>query len=163
MNHKVSHPKINNKKINNNIFDKNELKQQTNLMNNSKIYINEWLKLQEISSDGLKYKWNSHDNEPPKNWFNKDITKINNFLNNNNQNNSYENSITPGTNIIENKKYYSTYEDWFFDNYEPVYNKDSVEQLFNIIEDLIEEYNYKIINKKTFKNNLIHFIYKNSC
>jgi hypothetical protein len=152
---------MNNKKINPVVFSKKEL-EQINLMNNtnSNNKINEWINSQETNYDGLKYEWIGFGSEPPKNWLNHDISQINDFININND--TCENSITPGTNIIENKKYYLTYEDWFFDHYKPIHNEKSIKSLFNIIIDVLEKNDYNLINKNLFKNNLIEFIYKNS-
>jgi hypothetical protein len=162
MNNKYLIPKVNNKKINDIKFNPSDFKQQLELVNfNEEKKCNDWLNSQEINSDGLKYKWiNDSVNEPPKNWFNKDITQINNFINNNNL--SFENSLTPGTTLYENKKYYNSYEDWFFDHYKPIYNKDTIKKIFNEIMLILEDNNYKINDIKSFKNNLINFIYKYS-
>jgi hypothetical protein len=160
MNNKVLQSKLVNKKINNVQITSNDMK-NIELMTSRENVINNWLNSQEKNNDGLKFEWNNSYNEPPKNWFNKDINKINEFINSN-DNLSYENSLTPGTTIYQNKKYYNSYEDWFFDNYKPVYNKHSVKKLYNEIISILEDNNYKLNDIKSFKNNLANFIYNYS-
>jgi hypothetical protein len=149
---------------NNNVYTENDYNNLRKCNFKINIDINNWLNSPENNSSEKIYKWVGEGLEPPYNWYNKDIVKIIEHINreNNRTIGSYDNSLTPGTTNHQKVIWYKSYEDWFFDNYKPILNKESVSIFYNKLLEIIENKDYKINNQNRFKKDLINFIYKNS-
>jgi len=64
--------------------------------------------------------------------------------------------------IIENQKQ-NNFNDWLNKNIEPdTSNKDVVYEMLGEITSMLNQYGYKIKNKKQFKNELATYIYNDS-
>lgn len=136
-----------------------------------KVAINNWLDSPESQNGQPVYRWiGDVGMEPPHDWMNRDIAKINAYYRREIESGRYKANMTAicremddnWTQIpdIDWHNYqYETYEDWFSDNYAPINNRETVAHFLDAIADAVASTGFKFKKNHTVEDQILQFIY----